>query len=404
MEQLSQTNKPSLIKRITPFVVIVIVFMVLMVVMGLFKKPPAVVPDRPVGFLVETATLQRSDLSVLVHSQGALKAKREIALMAEISGKVEVMNDAFVVGGQFKKGEVLVGIDDADYQVAVQRAKASLASAQANLDLEQARSYQAAKDWKSFGKKGKPSDLVLNIPQLNGAKASVKAAQADVAKAQRDLSKTAIVAPFDGTVLVKSVDLGQYVNMAGQLGMVASTAVAEVRLPLTTKDINKLKLQQTNLNETTMPVHFTNSATGEAIEGVLKRLESAKDSKTLLNYAVAEITQPLEQGLYFNTFLSAEIEGESLTGVFAVPAAWMMANDQIAVYREGKLEILDLDVTHKTDDFFYVTSGLNEKNQIVTTPIQAPEAGMTLRLKGEVPVKTQHEAETVAVETTEKQS
>ncbi|WP_154222560.1 efflux RND transporter periplasmic adaptor subunit [Marinicella rhabdoformis] len=398
MQHIQNQTKPSLLKRIMPFFLILAVFIVLMIVMSMFKKPPAVVPDRPSGFLVETATLKRNDLNVMVNSQGSVKAKREIALMSEISGKVRSLNDVFVVGGQFAAGDVLVSIDDADYRVSVQRAKANLASAQANLDLEQAKSDQALKDWKSFGKQGKPSDLVLNIPQLNGAKASVKAALADVAKAERDLAKTQIIAPFDGTVLTKSIDIGQYVNMAGQLGTIASTAVAEVRLPLTASDISKLKLSKINLNTDPIPVQFTASNTDDVIEGLLTRLESAKDSKTLLNYAVAEINQPLAKGLYFNTFLSAQIQGESLTDVFAVPAAWMMANNQIAVYRNGQLEILDLNVVHKTDDYFYVSSGLSEKNQIVITPIQAPEAGMTLRLKGE-----QVKAEKVT-ETTESQS
>ena len=145
MQQLPQQKKAPLIKRIMPFILIIVVFIVLMVVMSMFKKPPAIVPDRLVGFLVETEKLKRSDLNIMVHSQGAVKAKREIALMAEIAGKVEVLNDAFVVGGKFITGDLLVTIDDADYQVAVQRAKANLASAQANLDLEQARSDQSLK-------------------------------------------------------------------------------------------------------------------------------------------------------------------------------------------------------------------------------------------------------------------
>ena len=99
-------------------------------------------------------------------------------------------------------------IDPADYRVAVERARANLASAQANLDLEQARSDQAQKDWNSFGKPGKPSDLLLNIPQLNGAKASLNAAQADLKKAERDLAKTEVKAPFDGTVISKQVGFG----------------------------------------------------------------------------------------------------------------------------------------------------------------------------------------------------
>lgn len=381
MEQLeNQHTKPSGIRRVMPFIVVLIIFVMLMMVMGMFKKPPVIIPEKPAGFLVETAQLERSDLTVQVHSQGAIKAKREIALKAEISGKVVALSEAFAAGGHFKQGEVLVTIDPADYQVAVQQAKASLASAVANKDLEQARSDQALKDWQSFGKKGKPSDLVLNIPQLNGAKASVKAAEAELARAERNLSKTRITAPFDGTVLKKDVDLGQYIGVSSQVGMIAGTDVAEVRLPLTEKDIEKLGIGYGTLGDQRLKVKFNTDQ--HTFTGELVRLEAAKDSNTLLHYAVAEITAPLSQGLFFNTFVSAEIEGHALSDVFAVPSAWMMANDQIAVYRDGKLNILDLKVAHKTDDFFYVTSGLNEQNQIITTPIQSPSEGMILRKGG----------------------
>lgn len=365
-------------KRVMPFVVLLIVFMMLMVVMGSFKKEAAKVPERPVGFLVETQPLKRQNLVMTVNSQGTVKAKREIALKTEIAGKVLDMNPIFAAGGQFKKGDVLITIDPADYQVAVKQAQAALASAIANKDLEQARSDQALKDWQSFGKKGKPSDLVLNIPQLNGAKAQVKAAEAELAKAERNLSKTKITAPFDGTVFSKDVDLGQFVGVAATLGMIAGTEVAEVRLPLTQRDIDKLAIGHGDLTEQPWVVHFKNET--QTVDGHLVRLEAAKDPNTLMHYAVAEIESPLSADLFFNSFVSATIEGQSLNNVFAVPSAWMMANNQVPIYREGELDILDVTVVHKTDDFFYVSTGLNEQSQVITTPIQAPSRGMKLRL------------------------
>jgi RND family efflux transporter MFP subunit len=381
MEQIShQINHPSFIKRLIPIIVVLAVVFLLMKVMSGMKSEPAKVPAKVQGFLVETATVTPTDLTLTIESQGTLQPKRQIALVTEISGKVMSLNPAFTVGGTFNTGDVLITLDPADYQVAVARADANLASAQAQLDLEQAKSDQAQKDWKSFGKQGQPSDLLLNKPQLAGAQASVKAAQADLRKAQRDLSKTEIKAPFAGTVLSKSIDLGQFVGISGQLGSIAGTEVAEVRLPLSNSDINKLNLKNLSLAENPLPVTFMGDQGQVVTSGHIKRLESSKDSRTLMNYAVAEIQQPFADNLLFNTFLQAKITGSEYTDVYAIPSAWMMPDDQIAVYaKDGTLEIKSVHVTHKTSDFFYVDQGLSSIDHIITTPIQAPEIGMQLR-------------------------
>ncbi len=311
MEQISHQDKPSFIKRLIPVIVVIALVLILIKVMGAMKTEPVKVPEKPQGFLIETATLTPTDLILTIESQGTLQPKRQIALLSEISGKVQSLNSAFTVGGLFNAGDVLVTLDPADYQVAVARADANLAGAQAQLDLDQAKSDQARKDWQSFGKKGQPSDLLLNKPQLAGAQASVKAAQADLRKAQRDLSKTEIKAPFAGTVLTKTVDLGQFVGMSGQLGAIAGTEVGEVRLPLSNSDINKLNLNNLPLDQEALAVTFMDDQGQVITSGYIKRLESSKDSRTLMNYAVAEIQQPFADNLLFNTFLQAKITGST---------------------------------------------------------------------------------------------
>ncbi len=384
MEKIShQHPKPTLLKRLLPFVLILIVVIVLLNIMGGMKTEPAKIPEKPKGFLVETTTVSPSDLTLQIQSQGILMPKRQIALLAEISGKVVSLSPAFTAGGTFEQGDLLVQIDPADYQVAVARAEANLASAQAQVDLDQAKSDQALKDWKSFGKAGKPSDLLLNIPQLDGAKASLRAAKADLMKAKRDLEKTEIKAPFTGTVLTKSIDLGQFVGISGQLGNIAGTEVAEVRLPLSNQDITKLNLKDLALDQSPLQVAFYDDQDQKVTTGWIKRLESSKDSRTLMNYAVAEVDDPFANKLLFNTFLQAQITGMEYQGVYAIPTAWMMPNDQLSVYAEGGvLAIKSVHVAHKTNDFFYVDQGLNSRDQIITTPIQAPEIGMLLRLSG----------------------
>ncbi len=397
MEKIShQNHKPSFFKRLIPIVIILAVVFVLLQLMGTMKAPPAKVPEKPQGFLVETATLQPTDLTIEIMSQGMLQPKRQIALVTEVSGKVLALNPAFTAGGLFKTGDVLVQLDPADYRVAVSRAEANLASAQSQLDLEQAKSDQAKKDWQSFGKQGTPSDLLLNIPQLDGAKASLKAAKADLMKAKRDLEKTAIKAPFDGTVISKAIDLGQFVGMSGQLGTIAGTAVGEVRLPLSNHDLIKLNINNQQLAEQPLLVSFSDEQSQQAIKGHIKRLESSKDSRTLMNYAVAEISEPFAANLLFNSFLQARITGPQYKDVFAIPSAWMMPDDQISVYEKGgKLAIKTVQVAHKTNDYFYVNDGLSATDHIISTPIQAPEVGMQLRRADKV-AQTQTQAEEVS--------
>ncbi len=382
METIShQKHQPSLIKRLIPIIIVLVVVFVLLQLMKGMKQEPAKVPEKPQGFLVETTTVNPTDLTLTISSQGTLQAKRQITLTTEVSGKVLTLSPAFVVGGRFNAGEVLLTIDPADYQVAVARAEANLASAQAQLNLERAKSDQAKKDWESFGRKGQPSDLLLNIPQLEGAQASVKAAEADLMKAKRDLQKTEIKAPFNGTVISKAVDLGQFVGMSGSLGVIAGTDVAEVRLPLTNQDLQKLDLLDRSLEEQLLPVQFFNGHQKMVAEGHIRRLESSKDAKTLLNYVVGEIEQPVVKGLLYNTFLQAKITGPTLDDVYPIPTAWMMPNDQLAVYqKDGTLAIKNVEVIHKTNEYFYLKSGISELDAIITTPIQAPVAGMPLRL------------------------
>jgi len=384
MEKISHQNKkPSFIKRSVPIIVVLAVVFMLLTIMKGMKQEPAKVPEKPKGFLVETAVVEPSNLSLKINSQGTLQAKRQITLTSEVSGKVMTLSPAFVAGGTFEAGEVLVKIDPADYQVAVARAQANLASAQAQLDLEQAKSDQAKKDWQSFGKTGTPSDLLLNIPQLDGAKAGLKAAKADLMKAQRDLEKTEIKAPFNGTVMSKSVDLGQFVGMAGGVGVIAGTDVAEVRLPLSNDALQKLNLMNRSLTKEPLTVSFFDESEMLVSDGLIKRIESSKDARTLMNYAVAEIEQPMTKGLLFNSFLLAEITGSTFESVFPIPTAWMMPNNQLAVYNDGgTLAIKTVEVIHKTNDYFYVNIGIDSQDHIITTPIQAPIEGMQLRLAG----------------------
>jgi RND family efflux transporter MFP subunit len=235
-------------------------------------------------------------LNFVVTSQGTVKPRTETTLVSEVSGKVVSVSEHFIAGGFFRKGDVLLQIDPSDYRTAVKRVQANLASREARLSEEVARSEQALKDWNNLNRKGQPSDLVLRKPQLADARANVQAAEADVQKAERDLQRTNITVPYDGLVRVKRVDIGQYVTPGTQLGVTFAIDSAEIRLPLSDNDMAFLELPSaTNRAGKPLPsviLRADNVGASGQWEAVIIRTEGVVDEASRVIYAVAQVIDP----------------------------------------------------------------------------------------------------------------
>ena len=120
-------------------VIIIISSVLLAAGLGALRKPPAKVAEQRLPLLVNTAELQPQDLTYRIASQGTVTPKLETTLISEVNGRILAVSDNFVAGGFFKKGDLLVQVEPADYLTAVKAAEAALAGAKAQLEEERAR-------------------------------------------------------------------------------------------------------------------------------------------------------------------------------------------------------------------------------------------------------------------------
>ena len=375
-------------------VVLVVVSFLLVVVGGQIAKSKR--PDQKdtadQGVLVDVIVASPSSLNFAVESQGAVRARTETTLVAEVAGKVESVSANFVAGGFFHKGDVLLQIDPSDYQAALKRAEANLASREAQLAQEQARSEQALKDWQNLNRSGQPSDLVLRKPQLAEAKANIKAATAELQKARRDLQRTQIQVPYDGLVKEKGVDIGQYVSPGNRLGITFAVDSAEVRLPLPTDELVYLELPGATPGESkTYPKVTLSSETGGLYRewnGTIIRTEGVVDEKSRMVYAVAQVKDPYgvfgtsrPEQLPVGTFVKATIEGKPAGNLLVLPRS-VLRNDNTLLIADAdtKLTIREVSVVRTTPDYVYISSGLNSGERVVTTAIEAPIPGTQLAI------------------------
>lgn len=372
------------------FVLAIAVFVALIFI-GKAQQPERVEEVRQ-AVLVDVIEAEERLVNFTVTSQGSVQPRTETTLVAEVSGKISSVAPNFIAGGIFNAGDVLLEIDPSDYQTALKRAEANLASQHARLADEQARSEQALRDWRNLGRTGEPSELVLRKPQVQEAIANVEAAEADVDKARRDLERTHIAVPYDGLVKRKLVDIGQYVSPGSQLGVTFAVDIAEIRLPLSTDDVAFLDLPSvTDVADDAFPLVTLSAEQAGARrtwQARIVRTEGVVDEASRVIYAVAQVTDPYgvlgqstQNELKVGTFVRAEIQGRSAGNVVVLPRRALQRDNTVLVANsERELEIRPVSVVRAEPHEVYISAGIEDGERVITTTLEAPVPGMKLTI------------------------
>ncbi|EDY81128.1 efflux transporter, RND family, MFP subunit [Verrucomicrobiia bacterium DG1235] len=339
-----------------------------------FAPPSPEVVARP---------LQVEDFQITLHSQGAVRARTESSLIPEVRGRIVSISPNFQEGAFFEKGDVLLEIDDRDYQTEFTVAESALAQSELALLQETARYEQARRDWERLNPGTEATELTLREPQIRQARAAVASAQARVETARLNLERTKVTAPYAGRILTKSVDIGQFVTTGNELARIYAVDYAEVRLPLTASQMDYLDLptiyRGSNPSIENGPkVTLSSSVSGKTYswEGRIVRSEGAVDTRTRQLFVVAQVedpygkTVPGRPPLKVGTFVQAEIAGSTLEDVVVVPRKLYRENRYVLVVDgESYLERREVDVVWENDSSIIVRSGLESGELLCLTDV-----------------------------------
>lgn len=376
-------------KILLPFAIIAAAVL-LSIVMFKLKPAPIKLESPETAVAVETAVLEKIETQLLIQSQGTVLPRTRTALISEVTGAVLKVSPEFIVGGSFKAGDLLMQLDPTDYQVALQRAEAKLISKNAQLTFERARAAQAEKEWAMTGRPATEAPLLaLRKPYLAEAQANVLQAEAEVKQAQKKLDKTTIRAPYAGMVSEKSADIGQYVTQGSKLGETFAIDFAEVRLPLTERDLSMMDAQAMSNHQSKPVVTLSASVGGVQVEwsAVLVRSEGVVDQRNRAQYVVAQVVDPYniqqrsdKTALLMGTFVRAAIAGKKLDDVFAVPRHALLEGDNVAVVdAENRLRLKKVETIFSNDQFYYISNGLEEGVEIIVSAVGIAIDGMRVK-------------------------
>ena len=381
-----------------------IVFPIVLLVIGVIGygklsiEQPEEAPPRPEAKPIEARVheLKRQDYQMLVPTQGHIRAHSLVTFTAQVSGRVQTIHPTFEEGAFFKKDDILLEINPIDFQVALISAQAQVASAQLNLDKEEALAEQARLDWKDLGYKDEPSALVRREPQLKAARQTLALAHAQEASALRNLERTKVTAPFDGRVLTRTVGVGQTIGAGTPLGGIFATDYSEVRLPVSTLRLGDLTLPEDTddppLSVTLQDGLDEDSTT--AWDASILRTEGALDASTLELFAIARIEDPYglkseKTPLRVGQPVTSAIPGKMLEDVFVIPREAVSRLSRIRIVNPETMKLATAYVRplHSDDDHIVFKSSSIEDGTllVLTRLVYAPDGGDIVVVEDEVP-------------------
>ena len=322
----------------------------------------------PRGLAVRTATVEKRDLPEDVVLTGTLKPRSQVQVVAEVQARLlRVVREE---GARVAKGDVLAVLDDTDYRLANDRARAALAVAEANRAHAQAEKERADNLLKTGGITDR-DHLSAQVAQ-QVAEAGLAQARAEAAIAAQQLARTQVRAPFTGRVAKRFPDPGAMIAAGAPLFTLVDDSVLEYRAPVASKDYAKVKVGAA--------VELAIDALSAArVEGRIVRIEPLIDERSRSFQVVVEV--PGRADLVGGLFARAAVRVGQVSGALVVPPAALVrdgsdpARAEVFVVRGGRAEKAQVALGVEAPDGIQVTSGLAAGDSIVLDPPTALASG-----------------------------
>ena len=370
------------VKVVVPVAILAVAFLGAAILLATSQRLRPAQPD-PAPTAVRVVQVRPGIVQMAVHAQGSVAPRTETDLVPEVFGTVVWVSPNLVSGGYFEQGELLLRVDDRDYQNSVDRAEASISRAEAEDQLAQfnlTRSIEL-----ELKKLISQSDLENAIRTANVTKATLRDARVVLEQAERDLTRTQIRAPFTGLVRSERVDVGQFVSRGASVASVYGSDYVEVRLPIADRQLAYLSVpltQRGELDGDAPMVTLSASFAGAEQQwlGRIVRTEAEIDAASRMVHAVARIragedgnTMPPPVGL----FVQAEIEGRLVDNVTVLPRSALRNGNQVLVMDEDRrLQYRTVEILRIYRDEVYIVEGLSTGEVVCVSPLQTVVSGM----------------------------
>jgi len=366
-----------MLKKFVGIIILILTIALIVIMVKSKKRPNFEQKQESQELKLITENISPIQDNIIITANGNVNAKWQSELKSEVSGPITFISDNLLVGAAFNKGDILLKVEAINYRSQLSRQKANLALAQEQLLEEEIRSQRALNDWKSLNSNKPANDYTLRKPQLNTAKMSLQAAEADLLVAENNLAKTSIRAPYDGFVVSRNVDLGETIQTGTIVAEISSSEDLELMLPLKNNQIEMIL----NSKEKNIQVFEINNPDKYWL-AQFSRVEQAIDQKSRWRSLFLSINQkdnPHNSLPIQGSFLQAEITLNLDIKFLKIDEKSLSMQGEIwIVGKDSLLQKLKPSIAFRNNGniFLYPQDSFNYPIELVSTPSTTLLEGM----------------------------
>lgn len=358
-------------------------------------KPAApATPPAPPPPAVIVATVTQQTVPIYVENVGQTQAAATVEIRARVSGFL--VEAPFKEGSLVKKGDLLFKIDPRTYVAVVDQSKANVAKAEASVERAKADLVRLEPLVVSSAISKQERDNAQTTAKV--AEADLLAAKAALATAELDLSYATMVAPFDGLVGARNVDVGNFVGGTGQNTLLATVSTIDpMRANFNVAEQNYLRFQRRFMGDEAAKEAHSSQMEFELIlsdgsvyehRGHFEFADRALDPRTGTLKIVVSFPNG-ESLLRPGQFARIRAKPEEKPDAILIPQRAVMETQNLqmvlVVGAENKVEQRPVKTEGRYNDLYIVTSGVKPGEKVITEGLQKARPGMVVKPEEKAP-------------------
>ena len=357
-------------------VLILITGLIIMLVLSGFRKDPPQLSQQEKARIVDAAIVQLADVRSEISGFGRIMTAQPLVLFSEVNGTMVSGSVPFQPAQSFKKGDLLIKIDDRQIRLDIQSTKSDLLNALAGVLPEIKVDFpDEFKIWQNYFNHCDYDSKLEPLPETDNQKIKLFLSRFNVHKLyfmirnlEIQLEKHFFYAPFNGSIISADLRIGSTARVGTRLGEIINLDDMEIQVPVPAHDIEWI--------DSRLQVSFSSSELAGTWSGNVKRLGKNIDSRTQTVSVFMDIRNSDRGHLFNGLFLKASIPGKVITGAMSLPRKLVYNDTYLYKVKNGRLHYQKVNIARRELDRVIVNGGIANGDTLVAEVMQGVADGM----------------------------
>lgn len=366
------------VKIILPVAIVLAGFLLMQLFLSMRKDSPRRTPTVREKH-VEAMVVRLTDQTATVKAYGRIKSSQPIALVSEVSGLISDGSRPFKPAQSFKKGDLLLKVDDRQTRYSLNSLKSNfltaLASVLPEIKLDFPQQYQI---WQEYFDRCSFDKNLTPLPEADNPRIKMFLARFNIynlyyqiKNLEVTLEKHYFYAPFDGSIVSADFRAGSNTRVGMTLGQIINLQDLEVEVELPAEDMIWI--------DRSHPVKLTSNEIEGQWEGQVSRIGSNINNNLQTVQCFIKVDRGNTQKLINGLFLQVEIPGKIIANSSIIPRKSVYDENSVYLISSGKLESRPVKIARREENTVIITDGLQEGDTLVTEVLQGVSTGMPAR-------------------------